>query len=104
MTTTHCRCGRRPSQLVAYRSKFDHLIDDELAGSMIDLRREVKAMEWPLSPAHYSTLREIGWCVQEIVEALEHSRYAAFREQLGDLLPRVTQLAADQHRARFGDA
>lgn len=91
-------------QLVAFRSQLDHLIDDELAECMIALRRAVRDMEWPLSLEHHSTLREIGWWMQEIVEALEHDRYAAFREHLEELLPRVAQLAADQHRARFGDA
>ncbi|MEV4113298.1 hypothetical protein [Nonomuraea sp. NPDC049695] len=90
-------------QLVASRSRFDHLIDDELAECLIGLRRVVREMRWPLSPAHYSTLREIGWWVQEVVEALEEPRYASFREQLGELHATAAALAAEQYRARFGD-
>lgn len=92
------------SQLVDYRSRFDHLIDDELAESLIALRRAVNEMQWPLSPAHYGTLREIGWWVQDIVESLEHARYAAFRAQLGEVLDRAARLAEEHHHARFGHA
>jgi hypothetical protein len=92
------------AELVASRSQFDHLIDDEMAECLIGLRRVVREMQWPLSPAHYSTLREISWWVEEIVDSLGEARYAAFCEQLGELLPRAADLAAGQHRARFGEA
>ncbi|MFC4116534.1 hypothetical protein [Nonomuraea zeae] len=91
------------AQLVASRSQFDHLIDDEMAECLIGLRRAVREMQWPLSPAHYSTLREIGWWVQEIVDSLDEPRYAAFREQLGEIHATAVTLAAGHHRARFGD-
>ncbi|MFI7643414.1 hypothetical protein [Nonomuraea sp. NPDC049400] len=90
-------------QLVASRSQFDHLIDDELVEALLGLRRAVREMQWPLSPACYSTLREIGWWVKEIVDSLEEARYAAFREQLGELHSVAAALAAGHHRARFGD-
>jgi len=90
------------ADLIASRSQFDHLIDDEMAECLIGLRRAVREMQWPLSSAHYSTLREIGWWVQEIVDSMGEVRYAAFREQLGDLLSRAADLAGGQHRARFG--
>lgn len=91
------------SELVASRSRFDHLLDDELAESLIALRRAVREMRWPLSPESHPTLREIGWWMQEVVESLDHDRYAAFREEVGELLTRAAQLAGDHHRARFGE-
>ncbi|GAA1624538.1 hypothetical protein GCM10009733_021540 [Nonomuraea maheshkhaliensis] len=90
------------SELVSYRARFDHLIDDELAESLIGLRRAVREMKWPLTQERYPTLREIGWWAQEIVDALDDERYAAFRRQLGEVLPRMAELAAQQHEARFG--
>ncbi|PRX44113.1 hypothetical protein B0I32_1528 [Nonomuraea fuscirosea] len=92
------------AQLVASRSRADHLIDDEMAECLHGLRRVVREMQWPLSPSHYSVLREIGWWVQEIVESLEEPRYAAFREHLGELHVTAATLAAGYHRVRFGDA
>lgn len=59
------------SELVGFRARYDHLIDDELAESLIGLRRAVREMEWPLTPARFPTLREIGWWAQEIVDALD---------------------------------
>ncbi|MEV1002683.1 hypothetical protein [Nonomuraea sp. NPDC050202] len=91
------------AQLVAARSHADHLIDDEMAECLIGLRRAVREMQWPLSPAHYSVLREIGWWMQEIVDALQEDRYAAFREQLGEVYPAAATLAAGHHDARFGN-
>ncbi len=90
------------SDLVRYRAKFDHLIDDELAENIIGLRRAVREMKWPLAQESYPTLREIGWWAQEIVDAVADERYAAFRQQLGEVLPRLTELTAQQHEARFG--
>ncbi|MGV9386347.1 hypothetical protein ACWDRB_61825 [Nonomuraea sp. NPDC003707] len=92
------------AQLVTSRAEFDHLIDDEMAECLIGLRRAVREMQWPLSSAHYSTLREIGWWMEEIVDSLREVRYAAFREQLGDLHATAATLSAAYHRARFGDA
>lgn len=89
-------------ELVDYRARFDHLLDDELAENLIGLRRAVREMQWPLTPDRYPTLREIGWWLEEILDALREERYAAFREQLSDLLPRLTLLAEQQHEARFG--
>ncbi|MEW9552616.1 hypothetical protein [Nonomuraea sp. NPDC050783] len=91
------------ADLVKCRARLDHLIDDELAESIIELRRAVRRMRWPLTPEHYSTLREIGWWLGEIVDELNEDRYARFREEAGELVPRVARLVADQHRARFGD-
>ncbi|WP_219518841.1 hypothetical protein [Nonomuraea ceibae] len=92
------------SELVGYRTRFDHLIDDELAESIIGLRRAVREMEWPLTQAHFPTLREIGWWAQEIVDALSEDRYADFRQQLGEVHPRLAELTAQQHQARFGSS
>uniref|UniRef100_UPI003F497C17 hypothetical protein n=1 Tax=Nonomuraea bangladeshensis TaxID=404385 RepID=UPI003F497C17 len=90
------------AKLVSYRARFDHLIDDELAESIIGLRRAVREMEWPLTQERYPTLREIGWWAQEIVDALEDARYADFRHQLGEVLPYMAELVTQQHEARFG--
>lgn len=90
------------SDLVRYRAKFDHLIDDELAENIIGLRRAVREMKWPLAQESHPTLREIGWWAQEIVDAVADERYAAFRQQLGEVLPRLAELTAQQHEARFG--
>ncbi|WP_186403762.1 hypothetical protein [[Actinomadura] parvosata] len=92
------------SELVAARSQYDHLIDDELAESIIALRRAVRQMQWPLSATQYPTLREIGWWMQEVVDVLGEPRYAAFCEQLGELVPRLTEITAEHHRAVFGDS
>jgi hypothetical protein len=91
------------AKLVSSRSQFDHLIDDEMAECLHGLRRVVREMQWPLSPSYHSVLREIGWWVEEIVDSLQEPRYAAFREQLGDVHAAAAALAADYHRARFGN-
>jgi hypothetical protein len=92
------------SELVGYRATFDHLIDDDLAESIVGLRRALREMQWPLTPANYPILREIGWWAQEVVEALDEDRYAAFRHEIGEVLPELAALTAEQHKARFGDS
>jgi hypothetical protein len=76
-------------RLAEARAQVDHLIDDELAESFIELRRAVRGMQWPSSAEMFPVLREIAWWANDILEALEAPKFSSARSQLKDAAPLI---------------
>ncbi len=83
-------------ELAHYRKTHPELIDDDLAEDLAHLHEDVQAVHWPLNAAIFSTLRSIGARVRLLLADLNGQEYAVLRKELGELLPRLSDLATAQ--------